>query len=203
MDLIDQVRAYFLIILLISCGISTSKKEAKNPQDSLGDFSVSDSLTSQQSSKNYMPPIKSDSISDSSIVVTDDEFIIDALERVLSFKHVMRNSKVISMTTLTNKFDKYETDTIVNIIRLGKDEFEYYISPANVILLEAEITSSDIVFRSNLHIGSSLMEVLKAFNVEESVDSLVVSDLERYSEFTFVFKHDTLRRISFISKYLD
>jgi 7,8-dihydro-6-hydroxymethylpterin-pyrophosphokinase len=209
MDPIDQMRAHFLLLLFISCGVSNKNESESSQQSLLADSNSSEtkSVRNQKEFENQAQTLDLDSniydsVSDS-VVVTDDDFILDALERVLDLQIVMQKSKVLRRETLPNKFDTNQTDTIVTLIRVGKDVYEYYVSPVNATLLAAEIATSDIVFRGSINIGTPRRTVLKAFKVKEMVDRLIVADLERYSEFEFQFKQDTLRHISFISRYLD
>lgn len=205
MDPIDKLSLAFLVVLLISCGMSANTREINGlEKGSRGDSNVSKPEPSEL--LNNALPIHFEiykATSDSTIALTDDEFVLEALERVLDYNSVKSNCRLLKIATIQNKFDENQTDTIISLIRSGKDKYVYYISHINKTLLEAEITTPDIVFGKNIHVGISRIELLGMFNVEAPVDTLVVSDLERYSEFTFIFKRDTLRSISFISRYLD
>ena len=200
---------YIVILVLISCGLPANRKDLNG--EVLSHDSVSKSKNNYSDSMGIVGigskvKLRRDSVSDfllSKLVVTNDEFIGDALDKVLLLNKVITRSAMLTKEIVQNEHQKEQYDTLISILRHGGDKFRFYKALDKDILLEADITSREFLFMNNVRVGISRIELLHAFSIFQRVDTLVVSDFERHSDFTFICHGDTLRLISFSARYLD
>ena len=133
-----------------------------------------------------------------------DDFVFGVIdnELTLSFLESTATSKVEA--TVPNLHNESVSDTVFKF-KNDSNFFKFHKAPSNTILTEAEITSDQYkVGNGEIFVGVPYKVLQDRFNLNTTVDTLIVKDFENSNYFMFLFdKEQAVSKIIFRTRYLD
>lgn len=189
-----KIMSTFLILLIMfSCGSGAERttEEKTLPENAAANEAPMKEAFSQDSAR-------------SKKFVNDDEFVYSVIDDELTVSFLDSTSTTKTKTTIPNLHNKSVSDTVITFSN-GTDYFKFHKAPSNTILTEAEIISDRYkIGNGEISVGVPYKVLQDRFNLDTTVDTLIVKDFENSNYFMFLFdKEQKVNKIVFRTRYLD